>query len=422
MGGKATEERIGKSLRLLLLSNEFPCPAEPNRGIFTGQLALALSKQVDLEVVCPSPWYPRGFSNPGIDGVHRTTGSDKQYWRGVSVQYVRYPMIPLVGRPIQPALMCLGLYQWILDAHRRKPITAINAHWVYPDGVAATWIGRRLRIPVVVTALGSDVNEYSFYRTRRPQVQWALHTASRFTCVSRALKSQLLRLGIHSSRIDVIPNGIDSHLFGVKNRRQIVARKELGLDLQTRCLLYVGRLSPEKGPFALCQAIKMIAEDGEVRFRTIIIGDGPERESLRRYIAANRLESYVHLAGEVPHSLIGRWMEAGDWLCLPSIREGMPNAMLEALSSGLPVIASEVGGVPEVITVHNGILVKPGDPSALAEGLRRASQREWNPEEVASTVKDYSWETAASRYLQSIENAMKEDGLPKPYGERAKDA
>jgi len=394
-------------LHVLLFSNEFPRPEEPNRGIFTGQLAYALAKQIDIEVMCPFPWQPGGINiASNAEFCQDSEGSRQHYWKGVPVQYVKYPMIPWLGRPIQPALLCSGIYPAISKLHRERPFRAINAHWVYPDGVAAAWIGRRLGIPVVVTALGSDVNQYSFYRTRCTQVLWALRHSARVTCVSKALKDQLVRLGAEADRIDVIPNGVDSGLFHVKNMNRPEAKEKLGLDPLHRYLLYVGRLAQEKGPLLLCEAIQILAEKGLLDFQAIMVGDGPEKENIRKYIETHGLESHIHLVGQVPHDTIAQWLNASDWLCLPSTREGMPNAMLEALSCGLPVIASQVGGVPEVISNRNGLLVKPGDPIALANALEQTVTREWDAEQVASTVQDWSWDKAASGYVESILKAV----------------
>jgi glycosyltransferase involved in cell wall biosynthesis len=394
-------------LHVLLFSNEFPRPGEPNRGIFTGQLAYALAKQINIEVMCPFPWRPGRLSMQGGPTLHQDGDvACHDSWKGVPVQYVGYPMIPWLGRPIQPALLCSGIYPALSKANRKSPFTTINAHWVYPDGVAAAWIGRRLGIPVVVTALGSDVNQYSFYRTRRPQVMWALRHSARVTCVSEALKDQLVCLGAEADRIDVIPNGVDGSLFHIKNLNRVEAKKRLGLDPGHRHLLYVGRLAKEKGPSLLCEAIRILAEKRQLDFQTIFLGDGQEKDSLKQYITAYRIESHVRLLGEVPHEQIAQWLRAGDWLCLPSTREGMPNAMLEALSCGLPVIASKVGGVPEVISDRNGLLVKPGDPKALANALERATKRQWDGEKVASTVRDWSWDTVASGYVKSILKAL----------------
>ncbi len=156
----------------------------------------------------------------------------------------------------------------------------------------------------------------------------------------------------------------------------------------------------------MCEAIRILAEKRQLDFQTIFLGDGQEKDSLKQYITAYRIESHVRLLGEVPHEQIAQWLRAGDWLCLPSTREGMPNAMLEALSCGLPVIASKVGGVPEVISDRNGLLVKPGDPKALANALERATKRQWDGEKVASTVRDWSWDTVASGYVKSILKAL----------------
>lgn len=387
-------------MRLLLISNLFPTPADPVRGVFTQQLASALSRRCDLRVVVPLPWFP-----PWAWVRHLMPRQAQEFgfagptarWGDVQAQYLRYPLIPKISERLHPWLMRHGIAAAITAMHRREPIELINAQWLYPDGVAATIVARRLGIPVVLTGLGCDINDFLDQPEKRQPILDALHACDAVTAVSSGLAERLLAEGIDAAKVSVIANGVDTGRFCPQDQAE--ARRRLGLPPDARMVVCVARLSPEKGAMHLLSATPRV-KAAVPNVRIIIVGDGPEAPALRAQATALGIGDIVHFAGKMAHERIPDWLSAADVACLPSIREGHPNAAIEALASGRPVVASRVGGLSETITPTRGLLVPAADPGQLAAALIEALRRSWDVNHIAASMAGYGWATAAERYLE----------------------
>jgi len=386
-------------MRLLLISNLFPTPADPVRGVFTQQLASALCLRCNLRVIVPLPWFPPWTwarrLMPRQAQEFGFVGSTAR-WGDVQAQYLRYPLLPKLSERLHPWLMRQGIASAITAMHRREPIELINAQWLYPDGVATTIIARRLGIPVVLTGLGCDINDFLDQPEKRQPILDALHACDAVTAVSGALAERLLAEGIDAAKVSVIANGVDTGRFCLQD--QAAARGRLGLPPDARIVVCVARLSPEKGVMHLLSATPGI-KAAVPNARIVIVGEGPEGPALRAQATTLGVGDIVHFAGKVAHEQIPDWLSAADVTCLPSIREGHPNAAIEALASGRPVVASRVGGLSEMITPVRGLLVSASDPGQLAAALIEALCRSWDRNQIAASMTGYGWATAADRYL-----------------------
>jgi len=392
-------------MRLLLYSSQFPTPQDPNGGIFTAQLGEAMARQAEVSVVCPIPWCPdtawarRSQACRWYAGVPRST----QYG-ALPVYYPKYVQLPRISGPLQPMFQALGSFGLLRRLQQQGKIDAINAHWIYPDGVAATWMARRLGIPVMLTALGSDINVYTHYPWRRRQILWALQQANGVSAVSQALVTAIERLGVDPGKLRLIRNGVNTSVFSRADEATIRSlRRQLGLRDERKYLVFVGRLHPVKGLVHLLEALSLLHSRGNLNFDTILVGDGELRPELERTVAARDLVEQVRFTGEVAHPRVREWLQAGDAFCLPSLMEGMPNVVLEAQACGLPVVASRVGGLPEMVGPQAGILVEPAKPADLAEALERLFSKAWDREEIARAAGLQSWEAVASQYLAAVE-------------------
>jgi teichuronic acid biosynthesis glycosyltransferase TuaC len=391
-------------MHLVLLSSQFPTPRDPNGGIFTAQLADALATRVSLTVVCPVPWCPNLPILKNIGTCRWYAGIPRELSRNnVRVNYVRFPFIPKISRFVQPWLQAPNLFAFLRQLNRSQPIDAINAHWMYPDAVAATWVAKKLRIPILLTALGSDINVAAKHAVTVAQIRWAIRHANGVSGVSRALVAQLTKLGARADASYFLPNGVDKKKFAVASSDESSAlRAELGLDTHRRYLVFVGRLHPVKGLIFLIEAIAKLKAEGRLRFDTILIGEGELRTRLESLIAQYSLNNQVRLTGEVSHENVPKWLRAADAFCLPSITEGMPNVVLEAQACGLPVIATSVGALPELISPETGILVPTEDCISLADALEDAMGRTWNRDVISRNPMAVSWEQIADQYLDVI--------------------
>ena len=389
------------SMRLLLYSSQFPTPRDPNAGVFTSQLVAAMARQAEITVVRPLPWCPDVAWTRNSEAWRWYLGVPRSGYDGnVRVYYPRFFLPPRISGPWQPWLQVLGVAGWLRQLHRQTKFDAVNAHWIYPDGVAMAWMARRLGIPLMLTALGSDINVYANYLSRRRQIMWALRRADGITAVSSALVESIKAMGVDPGKLSFIGNGVDTNKFHCPGAQSIQAlRHKLGLVPERKYIVFVGRLHPVKGLTYLLAAITLLQSRGSLDFDIILVGKGELQPELEHSIAAHDLTGKVRLAGEISHARVHEWLQACDVFVLPSLMEGMPNVILEAQACGLPVVASRVGGIPDMVGPQQGILVEPRKPDELAAALERAVQRSWDREAIARAAKLQSWETIASRYL-----------------------
>jgi glycosyltransferase involved in cell wall biosynthesis len=308
--------------------------------------------------------------------------------RALSVDHPRYPVIPGVGEAIAPVLLAAAVYRSI--SRLAKEFDLIDAHYFYPDGVAAVLIASRLRKPVVVTARGSDINLFSEHRLPRRWIRWAGGRSDAIIAVSEALRHKLDGLGIRTP-IDVLRNGVDLKVFCPI--AQIEARKRLGWG-PGRVLLCVGKLDPVKGHATVVQALTQL--EG---CRLVIVGQGPSGERLRELADNLGVGERVSLVGEVAHSDLRTFYCASDALVHFSTREGMPNVVLESMACGTPVIATAVGGVAEIINEDAGILVHQHTAEALQMAVHRLFRCPPSVNSVRAHAETFAWSPTIQRQL-----------------------
>ena len=276
----------------------------------------------------------------------------------------------------------------------------IHAHFVYHYGYAGAKLKEKYDIPLIVTAHGDDVYDFPFRsKSWMNKIKWVLDKADHIITVSRSNQEILIkRLGISKNKISLIPNGFNARLFYPIDKIQV--RRKLGLPLNKKVILNVANLIPIKGQKYLIEAI-----EGVARYRKdvlcTIVGDGMLKKDLENQIKKLNLENYVKLVGAKPHSEIPLWMNAADLFVLPSLSEGNPTVMFEALGVGLPFVGTAVGGVPEIITSEDyGLLCPPADPECLAEKILIALDKEWDREKIRKYAEQFTWERIAKQTLE----------------------
>jgi teichuronic acid biosynthesis glycosyltransferase TuaC len=353
-----------RPLRLLTFTTLFPNSEQPNHGAFVENRLrhLVASGEVESVVVAPVPYFP---STARCFGDWARYGRvDRQEMRnGLAIHHPRFPVIPRVGMSIGPALLAaatIGLVRRQLAMGMGFDV--IDAHYFYPDGVAALWIGRHLRRPVVITARGTDINLIPRYDLPRRMICWGIANADRLIAVSEALKGALVNLGAVPDGVEVLRNGIDLSMFGLSDRR--VARERLALTRPT--LLSVGHLIERKGHDRVIEAMRQLPD-----FDLIIVGEGPEREGLGHLVRRVGVADQVRFLGSRPHAMLPEVYGAADALVLASSREGWANVLLEAMACGTPVVASNIWGNPEVVkTPASGVLMEQNTPEGIARAVR----------------------------------------------------
>ena len=351
--------------RILTLTSLFPSPARPRHGIFVRTRLAHLLRDcaVEARVVAPVPWFPLDWPVFGPYARFAATPRCAVLDDGVQVTYPRYPMLPRVGVRVQPDVMARAALSEI-EAWRRSGWTPdlVDAHYFYPDGVAAAIVAERLHLPLAITARGTDVNVLARMPGPGKRILEAARRADAVIAVSKRLKDGLVALGVESSKVVVLRNGVDADLFAPVERRSARGRLGLGEGPLAAC---VGNLVPEKG-FAL--AIEALVHLPD--WRLVIVGDGPLREALA--VVARRLgvDGRVCFLATMPQAALCDVYSAADVLLLTSTREGWPNVVLEALACGTPVVAFDVGAVGEMLTSPAvGRIVGSRDVSTLAGAI-----------------------------------------------------
>lgn len=391
-------------MKVLLVTNLFPSSADPERGVFTLQLAKQMAKHCELTVICPLPWFPKWKILSSLKKWYIFAEVPYHYQiDGVNVYSPKYPMIPKVSEAMQAKLMTIGLKRCITKLHKQQPFDVINSHWFYPDSVSVDSISQRLNIPHIATGLGCDVNHDLFDKDKRKAILEMTSRAKALTVVSSDLKKVLVNENISSEKIYTLPNGVDVTQFKRQDKGQ--CRKLLGLKESQNIILYVGRLSEEKNIARLIEAFSKINDTDNLQ-ELYIVGDGPLKQNLEDLAKELEIDRQVNFVGKVEHALVATWMGATDLFCLPSIREGCPNVVLEALGSGRPVIASNVGGIPDMVSNETGILFQPLEISDITHSFEQAIKRHWDSEKIANSVKELTWENAAFKYLSVYKKAI----------------
>ena len=384
---------MADNIRTLLFSTLYPSSVRPNHGIFveTRLRHLLASGAIETRVVAPVPWFPLAWPTFGEYALH--AAAPRQETRnGISVDHPRYLLLPKIGMNLAPT----ALARSGLAAARRLiaegfDFDLIDAHYYYPDGVAAVEIGRALGKPTVITARGSDINLIAEYPAPRRMILGAAKECAATITVSAALKARMEALGAESAKIHVLRNGVDLDLFCPTDRQR--ARTEFGIS--RFALASVGNLVSNKGHDLVIRAMTDLP-DAEL----LIAGRGTAETALRELAAREGVADRVKFVGLLPQERLVTLYAAVDALVLASAREGMPNVILEAMACGTPVVASSVGGIPEVVSSEEGGTLI-GNPSveSIVDGVVRLRQTCPARADVRRHAERFGWDMATQGQL-----------------------
>lgn len=378
--------------KILILTNLFPTAWDPLRGAFNRQQFERLGQLHDVDVLTAVDFRER---MRGARGEVKVANLHTDHF------VFFYP--PRIGRWLHAACWVASLWLQRGRQLRSAGYDALLVSWAYPDAAAAGWLARRLKIPYVVKVHGSDLNVQAEYPLRRRQICSALRGAGAVVAVSRALADKAISIGADPARVSVIYNGVDSALFFPGSRRE--ARLRLQVSSDARLMLFVGNLKVTKGCLDLLEAFPAVLA-ALPRAQLVYVGTGPSQAVLLDRAAALGCAERVRLVGAIPHAALGDWFRAADLLCLPSHNEGVPNVVLEAMACGTPVVATRVGGIPEVVPDYAGILVPVREQAVLSAALIKASEYEWNNTQIALHAGDFRWDDNVGRLAGILQEVV----------------
>ena len=390
----ATPAAVGASgyaaarLRLLTFSTLFPNAAQPNHGVFVRNRLhhLVASGRAESTVLAPVPWFP-GRTPP------RNEVPAEEQQDGLAVHHPRFFAPPGIGMLTNPLTLHLAARAAIRRMLRDGvKFDAIDAHYLYPDGVVAVWLGQEFGKPVVITARGSDTSQLPHYRVPGRLIRQALSRADALIAVSAELAEGLVALGAARSKITVLRNGVDLDLFRpMANRAE--ARAALGFEGPT--LLSVGLLIERKGHHLTIEALR------DLPGHTLVIaGEGPERAALEALAVRCGVADRVRLVGARAHAQLPLYYAAADAMILASSREGWANVLLESMGCGTPVIASPAWGSREAVAAPEaGLVLNETTPTAIAAATRRLLAAPSDRGATRSDAERFGWDETTAGQL-----------------------
>lgn len=390
------------TLRIVSVCKSLPNPDSAASGAFVMRRLAAMAEIADLEVIQPLPYFP---------GIRRLPQWGRDPSRAVGRCPIRHaPMLYVPGllkqfdgRWLERAVMTV-----LEPMHRASPYDLVDAHFGYPDGVGSVRAATRLGLPSFVTVRGLET-DYLRDSSIGPQLADALRQATGCISVSHSLKQLLSGHGVPAENIRVIPNSVDRALFRPGRRDE--ARAELGLPPRSRLIVSVGTLINLKRHHIAIEAMPEVRRRHPAAELVIIGTEREEREyphRLRRLAGELGVPHAVRVIGAVSPDEVARWLTAADVFCLVSAREGCCNAVLEALASGRPVVASPAGDNSHYVRDHrNGYIVPIDDVAATAGALATALQRDdWDAEQISGQLTVGDWGSVAGEVIRFFEERL----------------
>lgn len=391
---------------LLTFTNLFPSSVMPTHGIFVHERMTRVARampEVDWQVVAPVPhvaWFVRS-------GLYKRWLSvpDREQVGSVTVHHPRFRHWPGLSVRRQADAVASGAIELVRTLAKGRKVV-LDAHYVWPDGIAAAVIAERLSIPFTMTARGTDINVLAEDHYIRTRIAEAAPLALQCYAVSRALADRFAKAaGLSSDRVEVARNGVDLERF--RPGDAVASRRELGLPATGRLLLGIGRQVAGKGFHLAAAALSSLPAD----VRLVLVGDGPDR-SVIQDAGGDR----VIFLGSLPPDRVALACRACDLLVLPSEREGWPNVVTEALASGLRVVATRVGGIPQILgdppppDGSLGALIAVPDTNLLAAAINHVLAVPPSKDVVRRHAEQFGWDAPVAQLCATFRRALDLDG------------
>jgi len=387
-------------MKILTFTSLFPNAEIPRHGVFVENRLRHLREHADitLKVVAPVPWFPFQSQLFGeYSRYARVPAHDIRH--GVGIDHPRYVVVPKIGMNFTPRFMARAGIQAIRQLmDTGYDFDLIDAHYFYPDGVAAAMIAEQLHKPLVITARGTDLNLIPQYPRPRQMILWAANQADAIITVCQALKDVLVDMGVADSKVNVLRNGVDLEMFRPPANREAL-RASLKLDGQV--LLSVGHLIRRKGHDLVIRALKYLPG-----MQLLIAGDGEELANLQKLVETEGVANRVTFLGAVPHDTLKDYYGAVDSLVLASSREGWANVLLESMACGTPVVATNIWGTPEVVaSPEAGVLVERKS-QAIADGVKKLLAQYPDRQLTRQYAEKFSWDDTSSGQIQLFKKVL----------------
>lgn len=378
---------------IVVLSSLFPSQEQPGAGLFIRERMFRVGAQLPLTVVAPTPWFPLQSLVRCWRPNYRPGAPRKEQQAGHTVWFPRFLCVPGLLKRWDGFFMALAAWPRLRSLQRAGQLDLIDAHFGYPDGLAAVMLGRWLTVPVTITMRGTESRQAKDPVLGSLLAQ-ALRQADQVFSVSESLRQVAISLGTPPDQVLVVGNGVDLQRFSPVPR--LKAREALGLASDAPVLISVGGLVERKGFHRVIELLPALRRIYPDLVYLVVGGPSPEGDmgaQLRQQVAELGLGDAVRFLGPLPpHDLRGP-LSAADVFVLATRNEGWANVFLEAMACGLPVITTAVGGNAEVVCRPElGTVVPFGDEAALGDALKQALERRWDAGLIRTYAQDNTWD------------------------------
>lgn len=401
----------GDEPKIIVFTTLFPNSVQPNMGLFIRERLFRVGETLPLAVIAPVPWFPFQGLIRKWKPHFRPGAPTREIQSGIEILHPRFFSVPGFFKSLDGFFMALGAYTTLLRLKQRFDFQIIDAHFAYPDGYAATLLGKWFKVPVTITLRGTEARLCNTFFGRR-LISKALSRAVRIFSVADSLRQTAMALGISGDRILVVGNGVDTDKFQLLPQDQ--ARRELGLPMNVPILVTVGGLCERKGFHRVIECLPDLRKRFPAIRYLVVGGPSPEgdwTERLKHQVSELGLSEIVSFLGSFPAARLKVPLSAGNVFVLATRNEGWANVFLEAMACGLPVVATDVGGNSEVVCRRElGMIVPFGDREALTQAIASTLEMDWDQAEVVNYARANSWDERVAvliREFREIANRLR---------------
>ncbi|ABI59351.1 MULTISPECIES: glycosyltransferase [Nitrosomonas] len=404
-------------LGVVVFTSLFPHPGQPNAGLFIRERMFRVGKHLPLVVIAPVPWFP-------LQGIlrrwrphFRPDAPYQEYQQDFEIYHPRFFSVPGFLKFLDGFFMALGSLLTLWQLKQRFDFQIIDAHFAYPDGYAASLLGKWFRVPVTITLRGTEAR-LSCRFLYRFLMRKAMIRAVKIFSVSDSLKRVAVTVGIQEGKILVVGNGVDLDKFCRVDRLE--ARRSLGIPEDIPILVSVGGLCERKGFHRVIECLPDLRKIyPDIRF---LIAGGASAEGdwtgrLKQQVSESGLEEHVRFLGIVSPDRLKILLSAADLFVLATRNEGWANVFLEAMACGLPVVTTNVGGNAEVVcNTELGKLVPFNDQQALRSAIDNALKSNWNQQKIIDYAYKNSWDQRVAVLVEEFTKIAAQSEQAKRYG------
>ncbi len=398
------------SLKVLLLSRNYPNSVIPFLGLWVEGLAQPISRLCEARVVSPVPYCPPLPTAISYARYRRIPMREQR--QGIPVHHPRFVTGPGYSlHNIEASTYYWSIYRSVDHLRREFPFDLIHAHFTYPDGVVAARLGQKYGVPVVITEHAPWLPWLETNSHVRRQALWASRICAFHLPVSRYVQDTIEHFAGPSSQLRVVPVGVDGSVFRPLPPDQPYNPKQI---------LYVGFMRQVKGVDVLLKAMRQLV-NRVPDTQLVLVGGGfyssyqREEARLQRLTGELGLEAHVKFVGMKSSAEVARLMRESALLVLPSRAESFGAVLVEALACGTPVVATRCGGPEDIVNEQVGVLVPKEDDWALASAMEYvlAHREQYAPAALRSyALANFAWERIAERTVHLYHEALSQRATP----------